>query len=70
MAAELGVDLIDLSTLSIAVLNQLGKDASQPLYADWLHFTDKGADLMAGLVVNALPAAFGPYLVTEKVLSF
>jgi lysophospholipase L1-like esterase len=70
VAADLQVDLIDLSTLSINLFNRLGKNGSQFLFADWLHFTDQGAAVIAELVVNALPGSFGRYLVTEKVLTF
>jgi lysophospholipase L1-like esterase len=68
VAAELQVYLIDLSSLSIDLLNQLGKDGSQYLYKDWLHFSEKGAEVMAGLVVNALPPSLGPYIVTDQIL--
>jgi lysophospholipase L1-like esterase len=70
VASDLQLSLIDLSTLSVDLLNRLGKNGSQYLFADWLHFSDKGADVIAGLVVNALPANFAPYLVATKILPF
>lgn len=70
LAAELGVYLIDLSTLSVSLLNQLGEEKSQPLFMDWLHFSNEGAEVISGLVVNALPPDLGPYLVAEKTLGF
>ncbi|MHC1764986.1 MAG: GDSL-type esterase/lipase family protein [Verrucomicrobiia bacterium] len=70
LAAELGVYLIDLSTLSVNLLNQLGEENSQPLFMDWLHFSNEGAEVISGLVVNALPSELGPYLVAEKTLGF
>jgi lysophospholipase L1-like esterase len=70
VAAELGVYLIDLSTSSVNLLNKLGRDGSQPLFMDWLHFSQAGAEMISGLVVRELPASLGPYLVGEKVLPF
>jgi lysophospholipase L1-like esterase len=71
VGAEQQVYVIDLSTLSINLLNQLGKNGSAYLFSgDWLHFSQTGSDTIAGLVAGALPPYFGPYLLTDKVLSF
>ena len=68
VAAELQTPLIDLNKLSIDMFNKLGKSGSEYIWwagYDYLHFSEKGADVIAGLVVNALPANLGTYLVPE-----
>jgi lysophospholipase L1-like esterase len=70
LSAELQVHLVDLSTPTIELLNRLGKSGSQYLFADWLHFTATGADVVSGFVVDRLPPNLGCYLVTEKILPF
>lgn len=63
VAAELQTPLIDLNQLSMDLFNKLGKSGSDSiLLEDDLHFTDRGAEVIAGLVVNALPDSLGPYL--------
>ena len=66
VAAELETPLIDLNQLSIDMFNKLGKSGSEYIWwpgKDYLHFSEKGAQVIAGLVVNALPASLGTYLV-------
>jgi lysophospholipase L1-like esterase len=66
VAAELQTPLIDLNKLSIDMFNILGKSESEYIWwpgKDYLHFSEKGAQVIAGLVVNALPASLGTYLV-------
>jgi lysophospholipase L1-like esterase len=64
VAAELQTPLIDLNRLTTDLYNQLGKTGCADLQwgDDYLHFTDKGSLLVAGLVVNAVPDSLGPYL--------
>ena len=65
VAAELQTPLIDLNKLSIDLLNRLGKSGSEYIWwsgPDYLHFSEKGAQVIAGLAVNALPDSLGPYL--------
>jgi lysophospholipase L1-like esterase len=66
VAAELQTPLIDLNKLSIDMFNKLGKSGSEYIWwagYDYLHFSQKGAEVIAGLVVNALPDSLGTYLV-------
>jgi lysophospholipase L1-like esterase len=64
VAAELQTDLIDLNKLSRDLVSELGESGSVDLFwPDNTHFTDKGAQLFSGLVVNALPDYLGTYLV-------
>jgi lysophospholipase L1-like esterase len=64
VAAELQTDLIDLNQLSIDLCNELGPSGSHYIFwVDHLHFTVKGAQVIAGLVVNALPDSLGTYMV-------
>jgi lysophospholipase L1-like esterase len=65
VADELQVHFVNLNRLSIDLYNSLGKSGCADLQwgDDYLHFTDKGARLVAGLVVNGLPGSLGPYLV-------
>ena len=66
VAAELQTPLIDLNKLSIDMFNKLGKSESEYIWwpgKDFLHFSEKGAQVIAGLVVNALPDSLGTYLV-------
>lgn len=63
VAAETQTHLIDLYQGVKDLFNTLGDRASAPLtYEDNTHFTPIGAPVVAGLVVNALPASLGPYL--------
>ena len=71
VAAEKQTHLIDLNQLSTDLYNELGESGSAYIAwnnIDWYHFSDLGAQVMAGLVVNALPARLGPYL-EETVLN-
>jgi len=75
VAAEQNVYLIDLNSLSVQRLNELGRTASNDLWSttftgEWLHFSTKGAEVIAGLVVGALPSSLGPYILTDKILVF
>jgi lysophospholipase L1-like esterase len=65
VAVELETHLIDLNRLSIDLLNGLGKDGSEHLWwgTDYLHFSDHGAQVIAGLVVNAFPDSLKAYVV-------
>ena len=66
VAAELKTHLIDLNQLTMDLFNELGKSGSAYLawnYIDLYHYSDQGARVIAGLVVNALPDSLGPYLV-------
>jgi lysophospholipase L1-like esterase len=64
VASELQVYLIDLNKLSIDFINALGKEGSEFIWAhhdDVGHFSQRGAEVFAGLVINALPADLLPY---------
>lgn len=65
LAAELGTWVIDLNQLTAELFDRLGSEGGAYIwYADnYLHFSDEGARVIAGLVVRALPASLGPYLV-------
>ena len=57
--------LIDLCQLSTDLFNELGPSGSDYIYwyTEIQHYSDQGAQVIAGLVVNALPDSLGPYLV-------
>jgi hypothetical protein len=60
VAAESQTYLIDLSQLSINLYNELGQTKSTSTYissgpGDETHFSLNGAEVIAGLVVNAFP---------------
>jgi lysophospholipase L1-like esterase len=66
LAAELRTHLIDLNSLGADLLNELGESASDYLSLsaiDRVHFSPEGTRVFSGLVVNALPASLGPYLI-------
>lgn len=65
VATELQTPIIDLNQLSTDLFNELGPSGSAYIYWDTeiQHYSDKGAQVIAGLVVNALPDSLGPYLV-------
>lgn len=64
VAAETQTAFIDLNQLSMDLYNELGGSASAYIsWTDNTHYTPVGAQVIAGLVVNALPDRFGPYLV-------
>lgn len=66
VAAELRTPLIDLNQLSMDLYNQLGESGSAYISmgaGDIAHYSDKGAQVIAELVVNALPDSLGTYLV-------
>ncbi|MEO8428981.1 MAG: hypothetical protein ABI651_17945, partial [Verrucomicrobiota bacterium] len=66
VAAQTQTYLIDLYQMTIDLYNQLGKSESDYISfsaTDYLHYTQKGAEVIAGLVVNALPDNLGTYLV-------
>lgn len=66
VAAELQTDLIDLNQLTRDRVNELGKNGIAFIGldpSDWIHYSLEGAQLISGLVVNALPKSLGPYLV-------
>jgi len=72
VAAEEQVYLIDLNRLSLDLMNGLGRSGCDDLWSktfpnEWLHFSTKGAEAVAGLVVNSLPAIFGAYLRPDRV---
>ena len=65
VAAELQTPLIDLNQLSMELLNELGETGSDfmELWAgDNMHLSPLGGQVVAQLVVNALPDNLGPYL--------
>ena len=82
LAEARGVPLVDLESTSRALLDQVGHDASAPLYlhyapgeaAPWpdgvsdnTHFSELGARRMAGLVADGLLATpLAPYVSTER----
>ncbi|MCI0620488.1 MAG: GDSL-type esterase/lipase family protein [Acidobacteria bacterium] len=65
LAAELQTHLIDLNQLSHDLYNELGDSGSAYISAqnDPVHFSVEGAQIISGLVVNALPNSLGPYLI-------
>ncbi len=66
VAAELQTPLIDLNRLSMDLANGLGERGSAFIGStpgDWIHYSLEGAQVISGLVVNALPDSLGPYLV-------
>ena len=67
VAAQTQTYLIDLNQMSIDLFNALGDNGSAYLGSGWPgdvnHYSDKGAQVIAQLVVNALPDNLGPYLV-------
>jgi lysophospholipase L1-like esterase len=66
VAAELQVHLIDLQQLMIDLYSELGDSGSAYISSsdtDKGHYSAKGAQVIAGLVVNALPDSLGTYLV-------
>ena len=66
VAAELHTHLIDLNQMSRDTANALGKNGCAFIGLtpnDWIHYSLEGAQLISGLVVNALPNKFEPYLV-------
>jgi lysophospholipase L1-like esterase len=65
VAAELQTYLIDLNRLSADLLNELGESESTYILrsdADRVHYSPVGAQVISGLIVNALPDNLGPYL--------
>lgn len=65
LAAEYQTYLIDLNQLSQDLFNKLGESASA--YISWsdqdpVHFSMQGAQVIAGLVVNALPNILRPQI--------
>ena len=73
VAAELQTPLLDLNKLCIDLFQQLGPSgAAYMLYTvipgDVIHYSPEGAKTISGLVVNALPDNFGPYL--TNILDF
>lgn len=71
VAAELQTDLVDLYQSSLALFNQLGDIGSAYRTAgkDPHHFSVKGAEVIAGLVVKDLPPSLRPYLVRRPRLA-
>jgi lysophospholipase L1-like esterase len=64
VAVEFQIPLIDLNQMSIDLFNKLGESGSAYIaWTDKIHFTQAGAQVIAGLVANALPDSFGPYLI-------
>lgn len=66
VAAELQTHLIDLNDLSHDLFNELGESGSAYISrdpSDPAHYSPEGAQVISGLVVNALPDNLGPYLV-------
>ena len=62
---ELQTPVIDLNQLTADLFDELGRDRSAYIPAsssDVGHYSKKGAEVVAGLVVNALPSALGPFL--------
>lgn len=68
VAAELQTPLIDLNQLTMDLLNELGPNRTQFMQwagggpEDLMHLSPQGAEVVAQLVVNALPDSLGPYL--------
>jgi len=64
VATELQTPLVDLNQMSMDLFNVLGDSGTADLFwDDHVHFTAKGAGLVAGLVVRALPNSLRPYFV-------
>jgi lysophospholipase L1-like esterase len=66
VAAKFQIPLIDLNQLTTDLFNKLGQSGSAyiSMYpSDYAHYSQAGAQVIAGLVVNALPDSFGPYLI-------
>ena len=65
VATEFKIVFIDLNQMTIDLYNKLGNKGCTYLSmypGDIGHFSKEGAQVVAGLVVNALPSNFGPYL--------
>ena len=64
VAFELQTDLVDLNQLSTDLFNQLGESGSAyiSMGSDLDHFSIEGAEVIAGLVVGALPNSLQRYL--------
>ena len=64
VAAETQTQLIDLNQMTIDLFNQLGDNGSAYIQypGNPAHFSAVGAQVIAQLVVNALPDGLGPYL--------
>jgi glycerol kinase len=63
VASELNVHLIDLNQQTINLYNELGE--SRSAYISWddkVHYPLEGAQVIAGMVVNAFPDCLGTYL--------
>ena len=67
VAAQTQTYLIDLNQKSIGLFNALGQSGCAYLGSGWPgdvnHYSDKGAQVIAQMVVNALPDPLGAYLV-------
>jgi lysophospholipase L1-like esterase len=66
LAVELQLPLIDLNRLTTDLYNGLGESGCDFMLFvrpdDGIHFSQAGAEVVADLVVNALPDYFGTYL--------
>lgn len=64
VAAQLQVHVVDLNQMSMDLFNRLGPEGSAfiPITPGDPHYTIKGAGVIAGLVVDALPASLSPYI--------
>lgn len=66
VAAEMHTPLIDLTQMSLELVNRLGKSGSAYLMypgdTSNCHYSETGSLVIAGLVVNAMPESIWPYL--------
>ncbi|MCC6233872.1 MAG: hypothetical protein IT580_14590 [Verrucomicrobiales bacterium] len=68
VATELQVPLVDLYQMSGALVERLGLEGSAYLYSsagDLGHFSLRGAEILAGMVISGLPPALGRYVVAD-----
>jgi len=66
VATQLQVHLIDLNQLTHDLYNGLGESGSAYISRapnDPAHYSQEGAQIVSGLLVNSLPDSLGPYLV-------
>lgn len=63
-AEELQADFVDLHQSSLSLFNELGDSGSTYITAgkDLYHFSVKGAEVVAGLVIKELPESLRPYI--------
>ena len=64
---ELQVPVLDVNSLTKEKYTQLGKDACQVYFTDAQHLSPKGAEMMAGLVVEAMKNATPHLYILDKL---